>query len=83
MENNFWTKKHYLFKDGGGNPCGFKWWWRWTSAKRHWYQWLTYEGMPKNIVETDKMHEWNRNLIKWQDGEDVVGFPKHIHQKYI
>ena len=78
--NKFINK--FRFKDEGGTPCGFKWWWKWTNAKRHWYQWLRYEGMSENITDTDKMHKWNRDLIKWQDGEDVKGFPKHIKPKY-
>ncbi len=75
----FLFKRYYLFRDGDGKgrPCGFKWWWRWLNAKRHWYQWLRYEGMPADITDTDRMHEWNRELIRFQDavpkdGEEMV-----------
>jgi hypothetical protein len=60
----FWRK---IFVDKNGTYTGFRWWWRWTNAKRHWYQWLIYEGMPPHITDTDEMHTWNRNLIEMQD----------------
>ena len=71
----FWRR---VFVDGTGKYTGFKWWWRWTRAHKHWYKWLRYEGMPENITDVDEMHDWNRRLIKWQDGEDVEGFPKWV-----
>ncbi len=55
-------KKFYIFRDGGGNPCGFKWWRKWHFAFWCLRKWLRYEGMPNQIKDVDKILDWNKKI---------------------
>ena len=62
--NNFLLKKHYLFKDGSGSPCGFKWWLKWNIAFWHLRKWLEYEGMPKGTKNIKEVLKWEKKIAK-------------------
>ena len=61
---NFLFKKHYLFKDGGGSPCGFKWWIKWNFAFWCLRKWLEYEGMPKGTKKLKEVLKWEKKIAK-------------------
>jgi hypothetical protein len=63
-KKNILFKKYYFFRDGGGTPCGFKWWLRWNIAFWHLRKWLEYEGMPKNIKKLKEVLEYNKKISK-------------------
>jgi len=52
--------KDLKFKDEGGTPCGFRWWFRWNIAFWHLRQWSRYEGLSKNKKSFEDVMEFNR-----------------------